>query len=308
MYKPHKKAEKGFIEALEGRKVSDFLPRGPEVFEPSFAGSPNWTLLSRVADYIANNRHDARTVLLRRLDGELNGRLGFMLHEPHSRNYRRMHYVAYKALNYYASMRGDTELFNASLIWLHHFWLITCAGMLTEKNRTSATGHRKKVIGYEDCLAGMRTPESWIGETTIEAFVHQAFAEEGSSGIRGRLRSQVYWCYHRALPLGIGTELTPRQKRSLYKMMQTGTFCSILHEDVYHVGVRSPFQVLRTSQGVATGFEKKIADKDAVMAMSRTRGGETQYSMARNPRGTDIPKGKLMWRLEQGKTGIIVHE
>ena len=307
----HNISEWALDAALRGRVPIQRLPRGPERLTPQFSSSPNWTLESRVADYFAGNRYGARANLVHRLEGELSGKLGFMLHEPHSRNYDSRHVRAYLALWNKANQLGDSELANLSLVWLQHWTLINAAGSILERsNHRDAHGGRKLVVGVTNCLPGQRSKEVFAGEKSSVLFLSEFLDLRNKYKVRhsrNRVRRSKVASFFRTSQ-GLSFDiLSERQKAACRKMMFQGAFPEegIFSDFVLEVPVRVPLNITRTTTGVKCWFDKRIADKPAVLAMSIERGKDYSYSM-RTPEETYTPSGPVLWTLRQDRNGIDV--
>lgn len=312
--KPHDLAEEAFIDALSGKQVPRWLPRGPEIFRPSFSSSPNWTLLSRGADYIHSNRYNAKQVLEDRLDGELRGPMGFMMHEPHSGNYSRMHYAGWKGIHFHATKR-DPELGNSALVWLQHFHFIRAAAMLPWGPPAIKKGASRLWGGLTDAMPGQRHPKVFNGGSTIEAVVGSALGI-GQPNRKRINRSEVGWHITCTEPLGLGDELGPQQKKELVRMMKKGELPKSFAEDIYKVPIRVPLTIIRTDDGILAWMDRKIADKDALLAVRVQRDKPTQYLQGLKVEADDkgvvvdgktrltLPTGKMLYRIHQDSSGV----
>lgn len=317
-YKPHDLAEEAFIDALSGKRIPRYLPRGPEIFRPSFSSSPNWTLLSRGADYIRDNRYNARQVLEDRLKGELEGPMGFMMHEPHSGNYSRMHYAGWKGIHFHATKRNP-NLGNAALIWLQHFHFIRAAAMLPWGPPAIKRGASRLWGGLTDAMPGQRNPPVFNGGSTIEAVVGSALGI-GTPNRRRINRSEVGWHITCTEPLGLGDELGPSQKKELLAMMRKGVLPKTFSSEIYRVPIRVPLTIIRTENGALCWMDHKIADKQALLAVRVQKGKPTQHIQGLKVEADDkgvvvdgktrltLPTGKMLYRIHQDMGGLEAHQ
>lgn len=313
----HKRAEEGFLAALSGATPPLTLPRGPERLQPSFGSSPNWTLLSRVTDYIAGNRYGADKALEWRLEGELEGNLGFMMHEPHSRNYSRMHYAGYKALHHYAS-KWHPDLANGALLWLHHFHLMRAAATLPFGPPARKRGESRQWGGLTDCMPGQRTKKTFWSESSVECITGEVTGL-GSPNKNRLSRAQMAWHYRATSPLNIGSELSPKQRKELRLLIQDGKLPTSFASAVYKVPLRTGLHIIRTDRGAIAWMDRRLADKPACLVIRSTKGGGTSYGQGQTAsldgKGvilTDgdqetrfgIPQGKVLFEIHQDKSGL----
>lgn len=300
--------------ALAGEIPPMALPRGPERLTPDFASSPNWTLLSRAADYVIGDRYNASAALEWRAKGELEGPLGFMLHEPHTRNYSRKHYSGWRAVYHYASRR-DPELANMALLWLHHFHLMRCAAFLPWGPPARKKGASRCWGGITDCMPGQRTKEVHWLESSIEPVVGEVTGL-GQANRQRISRNRMMMQFRDVYPLGIGNELSKSQRDELRALITEGRLPTGFSDLIYSVPLRVNLHIIRTENGCLAWMNKKIADKPALLVVRAEKGQETEYGQGRvtefkngqveldSGRKFSVPSGKTLFELSQDRDGV----